>query len=230
MDQLLYAFYQAITSERTFETKAIFFIILLIAITMHEFGHAFAADKLKDPLPRLQGRVTLNPLAHADPIGTLLLPAVMIFTGSPIMFGWGKPVQVSLPNPKTRMRDDLLSTFAGPLVNLILAIISAYLFVFAYAKNIDALMFASSTSLLINTMLMVFNMLPVPPLDGSHFLRYLLKMSHETYIKFSQYGFVALLLLIWLTPAGEYLGMAIFKTAMFLLENIALICSSAKGA
>ena len=96
----------------------ILYILLLIAITMHEFGHAWFADKLGDPLPRLQGRVTVNPLAHIDPFGTVILPlltiAVSIGANFPIVFGWGKPVQVALNDAKNRDKIDLFSTLGAP--------------------------------------------------------------------------------------------------------------------
>ena len=90
-------------------------ILLIISIGLHEFGHAWAADLRGDPLPRLQGRVTLNPFAHTDPIGTILIPAVMIFLSPGFgIIGWGKPVQISLPNPKTRRMDDIIITSLAP--------------------------------------------------------------------------------------------------------------------
>lgn len=206
-----------------FSDKVIFYIMLLIGISMHEFGHAFAADKLGDPLPRLQGRVTINPIAHADLLGTFILPMVMIFSGAGILFGWGKPVQVSLPNPKTRMRDDLLSTAAGPLMNFILAIISASVVILGKITDSEGLMKVGWISLLLNCMLLVFNMLPVPPLDGSHFLRYALKMNEAAYAKFSQAGFVILLALIFLTPFGQWLSKAIYGLATLLINAAASI-------
>ena len=193
--------------------KLIFFIMLVIGVTMHEFGHAFAAAKLGDPLPRLQGRVTLNPLAHADPMGTFALPLIMIFSGVPLLVGWGKPVQVSLPNPKTRMRDDLVSTAAGPLANFALAIVSAFLLALSVKLGNEGLMKVAYISLFLNCVLMIFNLIPVPPLDGSHFLKYAVKMSHETYVNFSKYGIFILLALIFFTPFGEYLHWAITTLA-----------------
>ena len=96
-------------------------ILLIISIGLHEFGHAWMADLRGDPLPRMQGRVTLNPFAHADPIGTIAIPAVMIFLSPGFgLIGWGKPVQISLPNPKTRRMDDIYITLAGPAMNLVL--------------------------------------------------------------------------------------------------------------
>ena len=101
-------------------------ILLIISIGLHEFGHAWMADRRGDPLPRLQGRVTLNPFAHADPIGTIALPAIMIFLSPGFgLIGWGKPVQISLPNPRTRRMDDIYITLAGPAMNLVLCFIFA---------------------------------------------------------------------------------------------------------
>jgi Zn-dependent protease len=99
-------------------------ILLIISIGLHEFGHAWAADLRGDPLPRIQGRVTLNPFAHVDPIGTILIPAVMIFLSPGFgIIGWGKPVQISLPNPKTRRVDDIIITLAGPAMNIVLCFV-----------------------------------------------------------------------------------------------------------
>lgn len=111
----------------------ILYILLVIAITMHEFGHAYVADKLGDRLPRAEGRVTLNPLAHMDMMGTVILPILTIGlslkTGFPMVFGWGKPVRVLLDNPKTRRKVDILSTLGGVSMNLAVALVSVLLFV-----------------------------------------------------------------------------------------------------
>ena len=107
----------------------ILYILLLIAITMHEFGHAYLADKFGDRLPRLQGRVSLNPLVHIDTMGSVVLPILTITlsmgAGLPLVFGWGKPVELMLDNPKTRTKVDLLSTAGGVAMNLVVAFISA---------------------------------------------------------------------------------------------------------
>ena len=109
-----------------FRWGALQLILLIISIGLHEFGHAWMADLRGDPLPRLQGRVTLNPFAHADPIGTIALPAIMIFLSPGFgLIGWGKPVQISLPNPKTRRMDDIYITLAGPAMNVLLCLVLA---------------------------------------------------------------------------------------------------------
>ena len=206
---------------QTFEDRVIFYIILLISIAMHEFGHAFAADRLGDPLPRAMGRVTLNPLAHADKVGTIILPLIMIFTQAPIMFGWGKPVYVSLPNPKTRMRDDLLSTAAGPLANLVLALVATFICAAAHVYKIEGLKEIAIIAMLVNCMLFVFNMLPIPQLDGSHFLRYVLKVSNETYAKIERNGFLILLAIIILPQTSGMLGylISLALDGLFVVGN-----------
>ena len=111
------------------ESKVILFILLVASASIHERAHAFAADKIGDPLPRKEGRVALDPRAHIDPIGTLLLPFIMIFLSPGFaILGWGKTVRISLPNPNKRKRDDLMITLAGPLSNFSLALLTILLF------------------------------------------------------------------------------------------------------
>ncbi len=176
--------------------KLFMFLVLVCSLSLHEWGHAFAADKLGDPLPRLQGRVTLNPLAHIDPIGTIAIPLLMILLSPGFaIIGWAKPVQVSLPNPKTRMRDDLVSTAAGPAMNLLLAIVLAIALAFATRYGSDLHQQAVFMALYVNLLLLVFNLLPIPPLDGSHFLPYA-GMSRETYARIARFSLIILIILI----------------------------------
>ena len=119
----------SVATDSSNEEKIILFLVLLASLSVHEWAHAITADKLGDPLPRSEGRVTLDPRAHIDPIGTILLPLIMIFASPGFaIFGWGKPVRISLPNPKTRKRDDVLITIAGPLSNLLIALIATLFF------------------------------------------------------------------------------------------------------
>ena len=103
-------------------------LALVLAITIHEAAHAFAADRLGDPTPRIQGRLSLNPLAHLDWIGSFLVPAFLIFSGSPLLFGWAKPVQFDPYNLEHPRRDSALISFAGPLANLLLALLFGLIF------------------------------------------------------------------------------------------------------
>ncbi|PAZ07583.1 MAG: hypothetical protein CAK86_00740 [Opitutia bacterium AMD-G1] len=178
-------------------------ILLIISIGLHEFGHAWMADLRGDPLPRMQGRVTLNPFAHADPIGTIAIPAVMIFLSPGFgLIGWGKPVQISLPNPKTRRMDDIYITLAGPAMNLVLC------FVFAVIgglgnfdpKTQEVVIDFLRMGIILNASLVVFNLIPLPPLDGSRLAVRLGLYSEELFLTLARWGFVILIILINLPP------------------------------
>jgi Zn-dependent protease len=188
-------------------------IALLLSIAVHEFGHAYVADRLGDRLPRNQGRVTLNPLVHADPIGTWALPIVgfvlFAMSGQPgqIGFGWGRPVQVN-PNSftrKLRMRTaHLLVAAAGPGMNLIFGTL-VMLVTFACAKanlihNAEVAQ-ALLNLIILNYVLAFFNLVPVPPLDGGTVLAGLLPRRHSHVMDtIGQYSFM-LLAGIMFTPA-----------------------------
>jgi Zn-dependent protease len=184
----------------TIRSGLLFFIILVCSLCIHEWAHAFVADKLGDDTPRNLGRVTLNPIAHMDLFGTVIFPLVCIFLlGGGFLFGWGKPVLVNSSNFKHRRRDDTLVTLAGPGSNLLLALLAAI---------VGGLMFksdprTSEVFMLIiglNVTLAVFNMIPLPPLDGGQVLRHAVNMSDETFMKISQWSFLVLLVAIWLPP------------------------------
>jgi len=174
-------------------------ILLIISVGLHEFGHAWMADLRGDPLPRLQGRVTLNPFAHADPIGTIALPAVMIFLKPGVgLIGWGKPVQISLPNPRTRRMDDICITLAGPAMNLVLC------FVFAVIGGLgkfdphsqEVILKFLWTGIMMNASLVVFNLIPIPPLDGSRVALRLGLYTEELFLSLARWGFVILIVLV----------------------------------
>lgn len=200
----------------------ILYILLLIAVTMHEFGHAWVADKLGDRLPRMQGRVTINPVAHMDFMGTFILPimtiALSMGTGFPMVFGWGKPVVVMLDNPKTRVKVDLLSTAGGVAMNLVLALIFAVAAALCARFGLEDFAYIAIQGVFINCVLFVINMIPVPPLDGSHFLKYATKMSDAAYMTLSRYG-VVILLAILLIPQTAAIVTAIVRAlaSVFLI-------------
>jgi Zn-dependent protease len=155
-------------------------IALILSIAVHEFSHAWVADRLGDRTPRLQGRVTLNPMAHADPFGTLLFPLMGIMFFGGILFGWGRPVEV---NPvsftrKLRMKiSHLLVAAAGPISNLLFGILISGVLLILLRSGVElkAEVHYGIRSLIgLNFLLCVFNLLPIPPLDGGTVLRGLL--------------------------------------------------------
>lgn len=165
---------------------------LIVAITIHEFAHAWAADQLGDPTPRSQDRLTLNPLAHLDPIGT----AMIFFVG----FGWGKPVMFdpfNLQNPK---RDAMLIALAGPASNLILAFLLSLIVRFAPTFDVSTGLLYTFLfpTIFLNIMLAIFNLIPIHPLDGGKILVGLLpnQMAREAQDFLSRYGTLILIMLI----------------------------------
>lgn len=204
----------------------ILYVLLVIAITMHEFGHAFVADKLGDRLPRLEGRVTINPVAHMDMMGTVILPiltiALSMGSGFPMVFGWGKPVRIMLDNPKTRKKVDILSTAGGLAMNLVVALISAILYAVFAILDWQELAYVALFSVSINCVLFIINLIPVPPLDGAHFLKYAINMSEETYYSISRYGIAILLAIIWI-PFTNRILMTIIGALISVFETVSLL-------
>ena len=181
-------------------------IILILSICVHEFGHAIVADKLGDPLPRSQGRVTLNPAAHADPIGTLLFPlvALVVTKGQSLGFGWGKPVEVSPRHfsRKFSMRvGHMMVAAAGPIMNLLFGIFISIVFMILYRNGKvapgDMLWQPLQYAVVLNFMLMFFNLIPAPPLDGGAVLEGLLpSRALPAYHKYAVYGPFVLMAII----------------------------------
>jgi Zn-dependent protease len=204
-----------------YSEKFVLFLVLLASISIHEWAHAVTADRLGDPLPRSQGRVTLDPRSHIDLIGTIVLPMVMIFASPGFaVFGWGKPVQVSLPNLKSRKRDDILITLAGPVSNLAIALIAVLLFsifglFFQIPKSFFSVLFIAVN---LNCLLFLFNLIPIPPLDGSHLLKNAINMKAVTFNKLSKYGFFILLILINLPIFNQLMGECLLVLRSFFLS------------
>ena len=183
-----------------FAIKVFEFVLLIFSLSFHECSHAWMASRLGDQTARMQGRVTLNPIAHIDPVGTLIIPAIIIFGPligfsmfSGILIGWAKPTPVITRNFAKIRRDDNLTTLAGPASNLILAIVATLvLLVVIHAvphgrdivlytfdgelipgvnSSVQAIVLLGLAAVQINLALFFFNLLPIPPLDGSHLLR-----------------------------------------------------------
>ena len=191
---------------------AIGFTVLLFSLTIHEMAHAWTADRLGDPTARLLGRVTLNPIAHADPIGTVLFPLIAMVTGAPLI-GWAKPVPVDLRRLRHHERDYVLVAAAGPASNIIMAVSAAVILtampispVVLGEANASAPLAAFLTRMVVlNVLLAVFNMLPIPPLDGGNVLSGLLpRHIAAIFDQIRPYGFLLLYAVI-LTDAFVYL-------------------------
>jgi Zn-dependent protease len=181
-------------------------IAFVALVALHEFAHAWTAQRCGDDTPRLQGRLTLNPLAHVDLIGTFILPLLVTLLsamgGRPMLFGWGRPVEVNLNNFRQRRRDDILVSGAGPAMNLVVTILLLGLMkVMELAgadESVDSVLHIARLSLF----LCFFNLLPIPPLDGGHILRNLVGMSDEVYHLLSQYSFLFLLIILRVPAVG----------------------------
>lgn len=183
----------------------IYVLCLVLCVAVHEFGHAFTADRLGDPLPRAQGRVTLNPVAHIDPIGTLVFPFLMAL-GVGVPLGWGKPVEWSgharyLTRRFSMRTIRLFVSAAGPAMNLLLALFLSAVFLLIAKVSPGARPMAAailSQLVALNLGLMFFNLLPIPPLDGRVFLEYLprpLSPVRDTLMNYGPMIFLALVLL-----------------------------------
>ena len=168
------------------------FSIVIVALTIHEAAHAWTADRLGDPTARLLGRVSLNPVVHIDPIGTILLPLISAFSGLPLL-GWAKPVPVDISRLRHHRRDFMIVAAAGPISNLIQAVVLAVVFRLVYdgetSLPIRILVRAVETNLL----LAFFNLLPIPPLDGGNVLAGLVPEGAARVLdQVRQFGFIAL--------------------------------------
>jgi Zn-dependent protease len=180
------------------------FIVLLFSLTVHEMAHAWTADRLGDPTARLLGRVSLNPIVHADPIGTVLFPLISLASGATLI-GWAKPVPVNTRLLQQPRRDYMMVAAAGPTSNLVLAVFGAILLAIVPVSpqtlgesNVSAPIVSLLTKLVsLNVLLAVFNMLPIPPLDGGNVLAGLLPPNLAAqFNKVRPYGFILLYVLI----------------------------------
>ncbi len=196
----------------------IYLIIIVSSLAMHEWGHACMADRLGDPTPRSEGRVTLNPWPHIDLLGTIIVPflgAIGLFGGIG-MIGWAKPVWTNPSYYKNHTHGRMMVTLAGPGMNLILALVATFLAAMS-ARFLPSLEPLLHLAMSVNIGLMAFNMLPIPPLDGSKFLMYWFGMSEETYMRISKWGPLLLIVIINMDGGRLFLRM-IFSMAAVPFE------------
>lgn len=194
----------------------------LLAITCHEVAHGYVASRYGDPTARMLGRLTLNPLKHIDILGTLMLVVVGI--------GWAKPVPVVMQNLRNPKRDMIWVSAAGPVTNLLLALVSAgllrLLFLAPFATSgptgfvLQPLTYMVSFSIYINLLLALFNMIPIPPLDGGRVMMGLLPYRQAIALgRIEPYGMVIIILLVFFTPIFSYLLLPLLMTGIDLLAG-----------
>lgn len=193
--------------------------LLLISIMVHEVAHGFVAERLGDPTARLAGRLTLNPLAHIDPIGTVLLPLVLVLSGSGFLFGWAKPVPIQPRNFADPRFDEAKVALAGPASNLGVALLAALLIRLAPAGGLIGTVLVATVHL--NLVLMLFNLIPIPPLDGSKLLALFLPDTVAEALERVNPLVVLFVLLVVLQSAGVsgWLGSTVEALARLLIGN-----------
>jgi len=182
-----------------FQTLLIYIIPLLFAITLHEAAHGWVASKLGDHTARMMGRVTLDPTKHIDPIGTIAIPLVLLLSSSGFIFGWAKPVPINFNALRSGKNGMIWVALAGPGANMFMAICWLFVMIVAINMNIDVLIEMGRVGILVNCVLAVFNLLPIPPLDGSRVISALLpnRLAYQ-YNQLEQYGLYILLGLMFL--------------------------------
>lgn len=202
--------------EKIIYNIAVWAIPVLFAITVHEVAHGWMANKLGDGTARMLGRLSLNPIKHIDPIGTILVPIVLLIF-SPIVFGWAKPVPVDMRNFQNPRRDMAIVAIVGPLSNVVMAVFwVAFLFVTqamisdpAIAKGLQSMAVAG---MLINIVLFAFNLIPIPPLDGGRVLSGLVPAKVSDFLdKVEPYGFFIVIALVYM-GAFEPIIMPVIQT------------------
>ncbi len=216
------------------------FAVLLFSLSLHEAAHAWMANRLGDPTARMLGRITLNPIKHIDLLGTVILPLIMLFVSPGFLFGWAKPTPVSQRNFKNITRDDILTTLAGPASNVLAAIAAtiALLIVSHIGATGAAIVHELAMgvvdpslrgsmlfplallfyiTMVLNLFLAVFNLLPLPPLDGSHVFRHML--PYKALRVYDSLGMVSLLIIFLV--GGRFVG-ALVSPAIGLVRGILL--------
>lgn len=196
------------------------FLMFIPILTLHEFAHAWVAHKLGDDTAKDEGRLTLNPISHIDLWGTLIIPAMNIFlsAGGIGLIGWGKPVPVNLNNLNNYRRDEPIIALAGPITNLLLAFVVLAIghWFFAHDPAISRLI---GTFAYVSVFLAVFNMIPLPPLDGWNIVKHIFRMPLDLEERGGFWWLIALLVVINLPPVMNFLAF-ITRILLYLMESV----------
>lgn len=212
--------------NETIQAILVSIVPLLFAITLHEVGHGYMAYVLGDPTAKMMGRLSLNPIRHIDPVGTVILPlGLLLISGGTMMFGWAKPVPVDARNFKNLRRDEALVSFAGPGANLLMAIFWAIFLGIGHNMQTSGETLANGLSamaeygVLINLFLMVLNLMPLPPLDGGHLVAAALppRMAMN-YNRIAPYGIPILVVLIATGILGKIVYPIVVAIASLLVK------------
>ena len=199
------------------------FVCLLGIITVHEFGHAWVAWKCGDDTAQAQGRVTLSPAAHIDLLGTIILPLLAVAlaaSGSGLagfIIGWGKPVPVNVNNLWHRRWGDILVSAAGPAMNVVLALAAMSVVRLGASAHVPSVEAGFLRLAQLSLFLCFFNLLPIPPLDGSRVVWNLFRLSEEMFLRVTQYGLILILIAVQANPVQQFLG----RSTDFLLGLMA---------
>jgi Zn-dependent protease len=188
---------------------SIWAVPVLAAVILHEVAHGWVANRLGDPTAARAGRLTLNPIPHVDPVGTVVLPLLLVAAGSPFVFGWARPVPVSFANLRNPKRDMVKVALAGPATNVVLAVASALVFRAAggWHAHVGGLAEMALASVQINVVLAVLNMVPILPLDGGRVLAGILPRAQALkFARLEPYGMIILMALLFTGTLGQILG------------------------
>ncbi|OGH11763.1 MAG: hypothetical protein A2857_03850 [Candidatus Levybacteria bacterium RIFCSPHIGHO2_01_FULL_36_15] len=197
--------------------------VLVFSAILHEVMHGFVADKLGDPTARLMGRLTLNPIPHIDPLSSILIPFLLVVSGSPIIFGAAKPVPVNPIYFKEGRKDMALVALAGPLTNIVIAVTASVLLKVAPTDSLSLISMILYTIVFYNLILAFINLIPIPPLDGSKVVGSLLPDElASTYFSIEPYGIFIIFFLLVSPLGGFSLGGLINKLLILSLKLLGL--------